>query len=198
MSDIQIARGLRGRAAAQFWKGSKRERSSVRAFFWVSVAAIAAGLTGCETTNFAKSSTPATIRQEFVRHNANLFSPDWEGSYVYGVGRYELGYGDLGDRKALTLSFDPGAADIKAFYFGHKGAVGTLFLLTDIVTLHADLKANAHYALHCDANDDVVQFKLIDLGTNEIVASLPDVPIYHRPHPAPSNVAVVPIFIPHR
>jgi len=58
-------------------------------------------LTGCETTNLVtKSTTPATIHQEFVRHSMMV---NWEGTYVYGIGRTDLGYGDLGNRKGLTL-----------------------------------------------------------------------------------------------
>jgi hypothetical protein len=42
-------------------------------------------LSACETTNLAsKATTPATIHQEFVRHSVML---NWEGTYVYGIGR---------------------------------------------------------------------------------------------------------------
>lgn len=153
-------------------------------------------LVGCQTTRFTTSATAATIRQEFARHS---LLTEWEGSYVYGVGRYELGFDQLGDRKGLTLSFDPGPSQVRAFYFAHHSGMNGLFDVTDVVTLDVDLKPSTNYLLHCEAADNKVTFTLRDLATNTVVATVADVPVYVRPNPeGRRHGGVVPIFVPHR
>jgi len=152
-------------------------------------------LGGCETTNLAtKSVSAAMIHQEFVRHSMML---NWEGAYVYGIGRTDLGYGDLGDRKGLTLTVDSGPSKLRVFYFAHKGH-RNLFYQTDVVPMDVDLEPNGRYTLHCNASDTSARFTLIDLATKNIVATSVEVPIYIRPYPGSSGPAFIPIFIPAR
>ncbi len=153
-------------------------------------------LSGCETTDLAaKSATAATIHQEFIRHSMML---KWEGTYVYGIGRTDLGYGDLGDRKGLTLTVDSGPSKLRVFYFSHRGGLSNLFYQTDVVPMDVDLKPNGSYTLHCNASDESARFTLIDLATKNIVATSAEVPLYIRPSPESSRPGFIPIFIPSR
>jgi hypothetical protein len=150
---------------------------------------------GCETTNLVtKSTTPATIHQEFVRHSLMV---DWEGSYVYGIGRTDLGYGDLGDRKGLTLTVDSGTSALRVFYMAHHSGGGHLFPQTDVVALDVDLAPGGQYTLHCEAAEETARFTLINLATHEAVATSKDVPLYIRPTPGASgSPGYVPVFMP--
>ena len=154
-------------------------------------------LGGCETTNLVtKSTTPATIRQEFVRHSMMV---NWEGTYVYGIGRTDLGYGDLGNRKGLTLTVDSGPSALRVFYFSHHSGAGHLFQQSDVIAMDVDLKPNGKYTLHCEASDESARFTLIDLSTNEAAATSAEVPLYIRPSPGSGGgTGYVPVFIPVR
>jgi hypothetical protein len=158
------------------------------------VPATAAMATGCETTNLTKSATPATIKQEFERHSMML---NREGTYLYGIGRTDLGYGDLGDRKGLTLNVDPGAESPRLFYIAHAG-YDSLFHQTDIISSDANLQPNGHYTLHCDANEETAYFRLIDLATQAVVAESAEVPIYIRPSPENRGPGFDPVLVPVR
>jgi hypothetical protein len=152
-------------------------------------------LSACETTNLAsKAATPpATIHQEFVRHSMML---NWEGTYVYGIGRTDLGYGDLGDRKGLTLTVDSGPSTLRVFYYSHRSGYDNLFHQTDVIGMDVDLKPDGKYTLHGDVSDDVVRFTLIELPTRNIVATSAEVPLYIRPSPGRSDTGYIPVFIP--
>jgi hypothetical protein len=58
-----------------------------------------------------------------------------------------------------------------------------LFHQTDVISMGVDLKPNGKYALHCDASDESARFTLIELATNNIVATSAEVPLYIRPSP---------------
>jgi hypothetical protein len=151
-------------------------------------------LTACETTNFASNATtPATIHQEFVRHSMML---NWEGTYVYGIGRTDLGYGDLGDRKGLTLTVDSGPSTLRVFYFANRGRHDDLFHQTDVISMDVNLKPNGKYTLHCDASDETAHFTLIEIPTSEIAGTSADVPLYIRPSPEHRGGGMIPVFIP--
>jgi hypothetical protein len=162
-----------------------------------SVAVLAAVvLSGCETTNLVtKSTTPATIRQEFVRHSMMV---NWEGSYVYGIGRTDLGYGDLGNRKGLTLTVDSGPSALRVFYISHHSGGGNLFTQSDVVAMDVDLKPTGNYTLHCEASEESARFTLIDLTTNQVAATSGEVPLYIRPTPGTGGSGYAPVFIPVR
>ncbi|HME38591.1 MAG TPA: hypothetical protein VKG63_06490, partial [Steroidobacteraceae bacterium] len=151
-------------------------------------------LSACETTNLARNSTPpATIRQEFVLHS---MTQDWEGTYLYGVGLTDLGFGHLGDRKGLTLTVDSGLSTIRFFYLSHRHGDDNLFHQTDVIYMEVNLRPNGKYTLHCDASDETARFTLIELSTKEAAATSVDVPLYIRPSPERSGPGFMPMFIP--
>jgi hypothetical protein len=153
-------------------------------------------LSGCETTNLVtKSTTPATIHQEFVRHSMMM---NWEGTYVYGIGRTDLGFGDLGNRKGLTLTVDSGPSALRVFYFSHHSGGGNLFQQSDVIVMDVDLKPNGKYTLHCDASEESARFTLVELATNDVAATSKEVPLYIRPSPGIGGPGYVPVIIPVR
>ena len=155
---------------------------------------IAGLLVGCQTSNFAKSASPATIQEEWARHTPTR----WEGAQIYAVRNIEFGY-ERGGGKHDPIVVDAGPTMLSVWYYAHAGGLmDKMFDQTDPVVLKADLASNGHYKIHCDRTDTTARFQLVDLQTGQVVASSGDVPLLVRASPIESAKpsVVIPVVIP--
>jgi hypothetical protein len=156
---------------------------------------VAGVLVGCQSSNFAKSASPATIQEEWVRHTPTR----WEGAELYAVRNIEFGYA-RGGGKHDPIIVDAGPTMLWVWYYAHGGGMHKMFDQTDPVVLKADLASNGHYKVHCERADTTARFQLIDLQTGEVVATSGDVPLLVRASPMESAKpgVVIPVVIPAR
>jgi len=152
-------------------------------------------LVGCQTSNFAKSESPASIQEEWARHTPTR----WEGAQIYAIRNIEFGY-ERGGGKHDPIIVDAGPTLLSVWYYAHRsgGILDKMFDQTDPVILKANLAPNGHYKIHCERADTTAGFQLIDLQNGEVVANSSDVPLLVRASPMESAKpgVVVPIVIP--
>jgi hypothetical protein len=157
---------------------------------------VAGFLVGCQSSNFAKSNSPATIQEEWVRHTPTK----WEGAQLYAVRNIEFGY-ERGGGKHAPIIVDAGPTKLWVWYYAHAGGLmDKMFDQTDPVALTADLASNGHYKIHCELAETTARFQLMDLQTGQVIATSGDVPLVIRASPLESAKpgAVIPVFIPTR
>jgi hypothetical protein len=162
----------------------------------LALCVVASFLAGCQTSNFAKSSSPATIQEEWVRHTPTR----WEGTEVFAVRNIEFGY-ERGGGKHDPIVVDPGPTKLVVWYYAHAGGLmDHMFDQTDPVPLMADLAPNGHYKIHSELAESMAHFQLVDLQTGQVIATSADVPLVVRASPLQSAKpgAAVPVFIPVR
>ncbi len=147
-------------------------------------------LSGCASTNFANSTTPVSIKEEWIRKELTV----WGGTRIFAVGDLEFGY--LQHDSDATFTVDPGRKCIKMFYYANRGNAQGLFWQTDIVSLDAELKPNGRYQIRGESEESTIRFRLVDLETKQIVVESGEVPIIRRPNPAQQSPIVIPLFIP--
>lgn len=145
-----------------------------------------ASLSGCATTNFATSASPATVTEQWTREGMAV----WGGPRIYRINNIEFGYSDKSGR---TYTLDPGRMDFRVWYYANEGRYNGMFTQTDPVGLSADLEPNGKYELRAEKGAKTARFRLIDLASHETVASTEDISLVLRPSPIPMNV---PLFIP--
>ena len=156
---------------------------------------VAGLLVGCETSNFAKSASPATIQEEWVRHTPTR----WEGAEIFAVRNIEFGYA-RGGGKHDPIVVDAGPTMLSVWYYAHGsgGLMDKMFDQTDPAALKVDLAPNGHYKIHCERADTTARFQLMDLQTGQVVASSGDLPVLVRASPMESVKpgVVIPVVIP--
>jgi len=159
----------------------------------LALCVVAAVLVACQTSNFAKSGSPATIQEEWVRHTPTR----WEGTELFAIRNIEFGY-ERGGGIHNPIIIDPGPAKIWVWYYAHAGGLmDRMFDQTDPVSLVADLVPNGHYKIHCELTDMTARFQLVDLQSGQVVATSNDVPLVIRGSPLQSaKPGTVPVFIP--
>jgi hypothetical protein len=151
-------------------------------------------LAGCQTSNFAKSNSPATIQEEWVRHTPTK----WEGAQLYAVRNIEFGY-ERGGGKHAPIIVDAGPSELWVWYYAHAGGLmDKMFDQTDPVILAAELAPSGHYKIHSEVTETTARFQLIDLQTGQVIITSRDVPLIVRASPLDSakHGAVIPVFIP--
>ena len=129
------------------------------------------------------------MKEEWNRSGATT----WGGTRIYSIGNIEFGYLQYGSDSTFTV--DPGPTTIRAWYYANRGNVGPLFHQTEPVALKANLKPNGKYQVKGDYKEASVQFKLVDLDTNEILVQSDEVAIFLKRSPAPPPPIFVPIVI---
>jgi hypothetical protein len=122
---------------------------------------------GCATSNFAKSSNPVRVQQEFIRT-----SPlNWGGTKIFRIGSIEFGYLPVYENDQ-TFTVDSGEdVVVRVWYYANRGRVDQMFYQTDLVDLRATLRPNGNYQVQSDYKDTTVKFKLVDLDTGKQVAT---------------------------
>ena len=163
----------------------------MKGFF--ALCAVCCLLVGCQTSNFAKSKTPATIALDSYRHSPTT----WGGVEIFGIRNIEFGY-DRGLASHQPIVVDPGPAKMAVWYYAHSG-FNSMFDQTDPVILTADLAPNGHYMVRVAISDTNARFDLIDTQTNQVVDSSADVPVVIRGSPKVAGtpgVVPVPVIIP--
>lgn len=158
----------------------------------ISVGILSTLVSGCATTNFAKSSTPATIQEEWTRSGMLT----WGGTRIYAVGNIEFGF--LQQENDSTFTVDPGEKTITVWYYANRGSMNGMFHQTNLVPLKTTLKPNGKYQVQGDYGEEFVRFRLVDLDTKQVLVQSADVPIILRPSPAPAQPTMIPIFVPGR
>lgn len=157
----------------------------------------AAGLlAGCQSSNSAKSDSPATIQEEWVRHTPTR----WEGTQLFAVRNIEFGY-ERGGGKHAPIIVDAGSTKLWVWYYAHAGGLmDKMFDQTDPASLTAELAPNGHYKIHCELAETTARFQLIDMRNGQVISSSGEVPLIVRATPLDSAKpgAVIPVVIPAR
>lgn len=164
----------------------------MKSLFLAILVLLAGSLTGCATTNFSKSSSPVTVKEQWTREGLTV----WGGPRVFRIGNVEMGYGhDSGS----TYTVDPGSTVMRVWYYANRGGFSGVFTQTDLVEMPVTLEPNAHYEVRAVAGESGVIFSLVNLTNNKEVASTPEVPIVLGPSRLPNNTTtVIPVYIPAR
>ncbi|MBP9714377.1 MAG: hypothetical protein KBD60_11920 [Sterolibacterium sp.] len=149
-------------------------------------------VTGCASTNFSSSTSPATVREEWIRNGITV----WGGTKLFAVGDLEFGYHRY--ENDTTFTVDPGRKRVKVYYYANRGNAQGLFWQTDIASFDAELKPNGRYQVRGTYGETKVQFRLIDLDTQQVVVESEEFPIIRRPSMAEPSPVMIPIFIPSR
>lgn len=149
-------------------------------------------LAGCATTNFSKSSSPVTVREQWNREGLTV----WGGPRIFRIGNVEMGYNH---ESGSTYTVDPGSTVMRVWYYANRGGFSGVFTQTDLVEIPATLKPNGHYEVRAVAKESTVTFSVIDLAKNEEIASSPEVPIVLGSSRLPNNTpTIIPVYIPAR
>jgi hypothetical protein len=154
-------------------------------------------LFGCANTNFAKTDTPATVEEQWVREGLAT----WGGTRIYAIGEHQWGYRH--DNNGNSFKVDPGKTTLKVWYFGNKSFSGNLRYQTDLVTLRADLKPNGRYQVRVDPARNIqqgqmVSFSLVDLDTERVIVRSDPLSVAYGPSKMPLAPVVMPIYVPAR
>lgn len=140
-------------------------------------------LTGCASTQFARTSTPVTIKQVRVREGLVT----WGGPRIFRFNNVEIGYSPnvVGTE---TYSLDPGKTKLTVWYCGHNPGDGLVMMdTTDLLSMDADLRPSARYELSAHKlAPDRVEMLLTDLATGEVVTKTESAPIVIRANPTPT------------
>lgn len=143
---------------------------------------------GCASTNFAETSTPATITEQRIKLTSGV--THWGVNRLYRVGAIELGpYGPRGARAGggtvgVTYVVDPGATEIGAWYYDNT--TGSYKAnQTPVVKMTATLRPNGRYELRSTKVAERVRFILFDVDSDASVAESEWVNILVRPLPEP-------------
>lgn len=151
-------------------------------------AAILVVLTGCSSTNFAKTSTPATITEQRIKLASG--AAHWGVNRLYRIGAIELGpYGPRGARVGggtvgVTYVVDPGTTEIGAWYYDNN--TGSYKAnQTAVVTMTATLKPKGRYELRSTKVAEKLRFILFDVDSTSSVAESEWVDIVVKPLPEP-------------
>ena len=158
---------------------------------------------GCASTNFATSSTPATVTEQRVNLDSGL--TDWGENRVYRIGNIEVGYYGVpgaapqGGSRGFKYVVDPGPTEISVWYYDNAARRPGMANQTDIEKLAVVLQPNGHYELRSKREAGTLQFSIVDLESNSTVATSKWVDIVLKAQPQPpagrgGTVVPVPII----
>lgn len=158
------------------------------------VLAISVFVSGCATTNFAKSDAPAAVQEQWVR--GGLYK--WGGPRVYAIGNHQVGYKHLDNGN--TYLVDPGPTALKVWYFGNRDFGGNMRYQTDIVTMRATLAPNGRYEVRyvqvgSGAKGEMVMLQLVDRATEQTIVESRPLPVLYSPSKMPATPIVAPIYV---
>lgn len=127
-------------------------------------------LAGCATTNFSKSVSPVTVREQWIREALTV----WGGPKVFSIGNVVMGYGR---ESGSTYTVDPGPTVMQVYYYANRGGFGGVFTQTNLVEIPVVLDPNGHYEVRAIAGETSVVFSVISLGMKREIATTPAIPI---------------------
>lgn len=145
--------------------------------------------TGCATSNYSKTATPVTVSEEFKREGALT----WAGTRIIAIGNIEFPPAALDS----TYTVDPGEKTIRVAYKANRGEmkIPAMFYETDPLPVSVTLKPNGKYQVRSTVTEEAAKFSIVDLLTNEVVATTGETPIIYRSSQQQRNNVVVPIII---
>lgn len=155
----------------------------------VLLAALSILVTGCATSNYSKTATPVTVSEEFTREGALT----WAGTRIVAIGNIEFPPAALDS----TYTVDPGEKTIRVAYKANRGEmkIPAMFYETDPLPLSVKLQPNGKYQVRATVSEESAKFRIVDLLTNEVVATSGDTPIIYRSSQQQRNTTMVPIII---
>jgi hypothetical protein len=144
---------------------------------------------GCATSNYSKTATPVTVSEEFTREGPLT----WAGTRIVAIGNIEFPPAALDS----TYTVDPGEKTIRVAYKANRGEmkIPAMFYETDPLAISVMLKPNGKYQVRSIATEDSAKFRIIDLLTNEVIATSGETPIIYRSSQQQRSTTVVPIII---
>lgn len=156
---------------------------------FVLIAALSILATGCATSNYSKTATPVTVSEEFNREGALT----WAGTRIVAIGNIEFPPAALDS----TYTVDPGEKTIRVAYKANRGEmkIPAMFYETDPLPLTVKLQPNGKYQVRATVSEESAKFRIVDLLTNEVVATSGETPIIYRSSQQQRNATIVPIII---
>lgn len=145
--------------------------------------------TGCATSNYSKTATPVTVSEEYSREGALT----WSGTRIIAIGNIEFPSAPLDS----TYTVDPGEKTIRVAYKANRGEmkIPAMFYETDPLPLSVTLKPNGKYQVRATVGEESAKFRIVDLLTNEVIATSGETPIIYRSSQQQRNSTYVPIII---
>ncbi|WP_430433763.1 hypothetical protein [Methyloversatilis sp.] len=140
--------------------------------------------------NYATSTTPASVQEEWIREGVTI----WGGTRIYAIGNLEFGL--MARENDMTFEVDPGSTSVKVFYYANRGNANNLFWQTDPVSLDVLLKPNGRYQVQGVYGETTVRFKIVDLESKTVLIESSETQVVRRPNPFMPGPSIVPIFIP--
>jgi hypothetical protein len=131
-------------------------------------------ISGCATTNFATTSSPAKISEEFIREGVAT----WRGTRILGFNGNYLKTPTMDS----TYTIDPGPVNILISYRENKGEISfpPKFYDTYPLAITASLKPNKSYKLKAISNSKSIIFSIVDLESGEKIMTSNEIPIVHK------------------
>lgn len=131
-------------------------------------------ISGCASTNFATTSSPAKISEEFIREGAAT----WRGTRILGFNGSYLKAPTMDS----TYTIDPGLVNILISYRENKGEISfpPKFYDTYPLAITANLKPNKSYKLKAISNSKSIVFSIVDLESDEKILTTNEIPIIHK------------------
>lgn len=144
----------------------------------------------CTTMNYATSTTPASVQEEWIREGVTI----WGGTRIYSIGNLEFGL--MARENDMTFKVDPGSTSVKVFYYANRGNANSLFWQTDPVSLDVFLKPNGRYQVQGVYGETTVRFKIVDLESKVVLVESSETQVVRRPNPFMQGPWIVPVFVP--
>lgn len=152
-------------------------------------------LFGCASTNQAKTAISATITEKHAKLSSS--SSHWGINKLVQVGDTKLGYyAPHGVRitegnRSINYIVDAGSTAILARYYDNQTG-NHLVNQTPITKMQVNLKAQRRYELRSVKENGELQFMVVDLDGNEIVATSDWVRLSQQPLPeAPGELGTL-------
>ncbi|WP_194724457.1 hypothetical protein [Noviherbaspirillum malthae] len=147
-------------------------------------------VSGCASTNFAKTAAPATITEQRIKLASG--TNQWGVNKLVQVGEVKLGYyGPRGgrantDSSGTTYTFDAGPTVIAAWYYDTQTG-NHLVNQTPLTKMQVELKPRGRYELRSVKKEGRLQFLVIDLEANASVATSDWISLSQKLLPEPAG-----------
>lgn len=169
----------------------KNRVSGISAALWTAAAFV---LTGCASTDYARTSNPATITEQRTKLDSG--PKHWGVNRIYRVGEIELGLYRargaqvVGGTQGVAYKVDAGQTDIWAWYYDNTSG-SYKANQTAVTKLTATLRPNGRYELRSTRDNGKLQFSLYDVDAASTIAESAWTEIQARPLPEqPGNQEV--------